>query len=113
MRRCRCCCCRNYSVQCVEGLSCCGVGGGVVGVQSWLISDLPETEDYLAVLVLLHRREAVAVRLADVVRILADVAVALDGFCWVGRRRNLLKSLPINLLVCYRYNSIDLFISRA
>lgn len=42
------------------------------------IADLPETEDYLVILILLHGGKAIAIGLAYVIRILADVAVAFD-----------------------------------
>lgn len=49
---------------------------GVERVQG--VADLPETKDYLVILVLLHGGKAIAIGLAYVIRILADVAVAFD-----------------------------------
>lgn len=60
-------------------------------------ADLPETEDYLVILVLLHGGKAIAIGLAYVIRILADVAVAFDELCGGREDRVGLKEWKVTI----------------
>lgn len=60
-------------------------------------ADLPETEDYLVILVLLHGGKAIAIGLAYVIRILADVAVAFDQLCRGREERVGLKEWKVTI----------------